>query len=229
MNTNKRNSKNGFTLVELLVVIAIVGVLGTVSVTSIFHLRKSADKTVALGSMRQLQIANTSYATENNGRFVPPQADVGGVTYEWFENPEFVSLIKSPESTYVSSGTPDVTLPITLMDPAVVRARGANYTSLEGSYGYTVPIGENALRQVQLRDPASSAVFITCGEPFVDHSTKSKIAYRHDEKALVAFYDGRAKPMTQDEIDEIDEIDSEGGATNVFWQATETPAAPPSP
>jgi prepilin-type N-terminal cleavage/methylation domain-containing protein/prepilin-type processing-associated H-X9-DG protein len=226
MIINKRNLKNGFTLVELLVVIAIIAVLVTISITSIFHFRKSADKTVALGSLRQLQIANTSYATENNGRFVPPQSDVDGVTYQWFENPEFVTWLKGSESTYSSSGTPDVTLPNTLMDPAVVRERGANYTSLEASYAYTVPIGGNALRQAQLRNPENSAVFITCGEPFVDHTTKSKIAYRHNERALVAFYDGHAKPII---LSDITRIDSEGGANNVFWQATEAPEVPPEP
>jgi prepilin-type N-terminal cleavage/methylation domain-containing protein/prepilin-type processing-associated H-X9-DG protein len=218
--SKKQNVKNGFTLVELLVVIVMIAVLATISVSVIFRFRKSADKTVALGALRQIQTANTNYAADYNGRFVSPQSDVDGITYRWFENPEFVSHIKGDDATYTSNGTPDVTLPISLMDPAVVRERSPKYTSLEASYGYAVALEDDAPRQSQLIDAARSAAFVTSSKPFVDHATKSEIAYRHNDKALAAFYDGHVKPVS---LSDMAAIDSQGGASNIFWKAKEAP------
>jgi prepilin-type processing-associated H-X9-DG protein len=67
-----------------------------------------------------------------------------------------------------------------------------------------------------------SAAFITANSPFVDHSTKSNIAYRHDErKAVVVYYDGHAGTILRQQVD------SKGDATNIFWQAvTEESLAP---
>lgn len=214
MRNQHTNPKKGFTLVELLVVIAIIAVLVTVSATAVLRARKSADKTGALASMRQLQIANVSYVGDHSGRFVAPEATVDGVNYKWFENPEFVSQLKGEQATYKSSGAPDVTLPISMMDPAVVRARPAKYTSLEASYGYTVALADKALKEASLLDASRSAVFITCDSAFV---TPSNVAYRHNGKALVAYYDGHVGEVPRSQVTGY-------GATHIFWKASETPA-----
>jgi len=101
MPTNRTSRPHGFTLVELLVVIAIIAVLVTITATMTFRFRKSADRTSAMNAMRQIQTANISYAMENAGSFVPPEAqqvDADGIetgeTYQWFENPDFISQLK---------------------------------------------------------------------------------------------------------------------------------------
>ncbi|MBC7980264.1 MAG: prepilin-type N-terminal cleavage/methylation domain-containing protein, partial [Armatimonadetes bacterium] len=137
MKIQPRQNSRGFTLVELLVVFVIIVVLVTVSITAIFRFRKSADKAVAIGNLRQLQSANTNYAVEHNGQFVPPSASVDGVTYEWYRNPEFIAALKGDDATFGSGGAPNLTLPLGLMDPAVVREKPAGYQALAASYGYT--------------------------------------------------------------------------------------------
>lgn len=223
MQNNQISRSRGFTLVELLVVIAIIAVLVTVTATMALRFRKVADRTSSMNTMRQIQTANISYATENSGKFVPPESretdENGmetGVTYPWFENPNFISHLKGEAGTFSGGGEPDVTLPASLLDPAVIRAKSAANTGLDDCFGYTAPPAGPAYRQAQLSNPGDSAAFITCDEPFIDHATTAKISYRHQDKALVVYYDGRAAILSKADISRID---SKGGATNVFWKA----------
>ena len=223
MQINRLSRSHGFTLVELLVVIAIIAVLATISATATIRFRAAADRSASIGALRQLQSANVSFATENGGSFVPPvakQVDASGVetgvTYKWFENPDFISHLKGEAATFPSSGAPDFSVPLALMDAAVVRKKSAENTTLDICFGYTTPQNVAVLKQARLSNPSSSAAFITCDSPFIDHPTKSKIAYRHQNKALVVYYDGRAAVITRADVTSID---SNGGATNPFWKA----------
>lgn len=210
MRSNVPHRASGFTLVELLVVITMIVVLVAISVSVAFRMRKSGDKVVAANNIRQIQTANMGYAMENGGRFVPPVGMVDDISYEWFENPVFVSQIKGEESTYRSGGTPDTSLDSAIMDPAVVRARAAGFKSLGSSYGYTRDAEEEPLIQARLIDPARSAAFITANVPFA--ADKSKISYRHSDKAIVAFYDGHAQFMGAADI-------SRKSSSDIFWKA----------
>lgn len=228
MKNTRNPSAPGFTLVELLVVIAIIAVLVTLTVTVSFSFRKQADRTSAMNAMRQLQIANISYATENSGSFVPPETDkkdASGVvtgTYKWFENPDFISQIKGQQATFSGGSEPDVSLPVSLMDRAVVRVKSIN-TRLNDCFGYTAPATGSPYRQAQLATPADSAAFITFDGPFVNHATRNQIAYRHKDKALVVYYDGRAAII---EKRDVDRIEGNGGASNPFWNASGGAVAP---
>lgn len=210
MKTKRFPRSTGFTLVELLVVMAIVVVLVAITATAVFRFRKSADKTLATNNLRQLQAANTAYAGEHNGRYVPPNATVEGVPYAWFENPYFVSQIKGDSATFISAATPDTSFPISMMDPAVVRARPANYKSLAASFGYTTPSAAAAGRQAQITDASRTAAFITADDAFADFGAKSNIAYRHNGKAIAVFYDGHAETLSTSDV-------SEKSATSAFW------------
>ena len=212
MQINRLTRSHGFTLVELLVVIAIIAVLATIAATATIRFRAAADRSASIGALRQLQIANISYATENGGSFVPPEANEVG----WFENPDFISHLKGEAATFPSSGAPDVSLSAEFMDAAVVRKKSAGNTTLDDCFGYTTPASSAALKQAQLSNPSASAAFITCDNPFIQHSTKTDIAYRHQNKALVVYYDGRAAVITKADVTSID---SKGGATNAFWKA----------
>lgn len=210
MKTYPSPSSRGFTLVELLIVIVIIVVLVAVTSAALFRFRKYSERILVTGNLRQIQAANAMYAAENNGKFVPPTANVDGVDYLWFENPYFVSQIKGETATFLSGGVADTSLPISCMDPSVVKTRPAGYKTLGASYGYTTPANALPLVQAQIIDSSRSAAFITASAPFADFASKANIAYRHSEKAIVVFYDGHTENLFLSDI-------SDKPADDPFW------------
>jgi prepilin-type N-terminal cleavage/methylation domain-containing protein/prepilin-type processing-associated H-X9-DG protein len=68
--------ERAFTLLELLVVIAVIALLIAILVPAMAAASSQA-RTAACGSnLRQLVLANTGYATENNGFYVPAAKDI---------------------------------------------------------------------------------------------------------------------------------------------------------
>jgi len=65
----------GFTLVELLLVVAIIVIVVAFILISLNQLQTRARATACLANQRQIALANNSYATDNNGRFVSPRTD----------------------------------------------------------------------------------------------------------------------------------------------------------
>ena len=218
MKINRYPRFRGFTLVELLVVIGIIAVLAVISTSAFLRFKKTADRTLATSNLRQLQTANAVYAGDHNGVFVAPTATVDGKSYEWYENPEFVSQLKGESATFKTAGDPDTSLAISLMDPAVVRLRPAGYTLLKASYGYTTPSTASAVRLAQLTDASRTAAFITANNAFANFMAKSNIAYRHNLKSIVVFFDGHTQLFSAADI-------SSKSETNVFWPPVQ-PAIP---
>lgn len=102
----------GFTLVELLVVITILFALSLASYTKF---RSAADKATSLGNLRQLQIANANYATDNNGQFVSSFAkdEDGKLTEKWDTNIDLLQALRGI-STKSSSGREARDAPVSL-------------------------------------------------------------------------------------------------------------------
>jgi prepilin-type N-terminal cleavage/methylation domain-containing protein/prepilin-type processing-associated H-X9-DG protein len=64
----KRNARgNVFTLIELLVVIAIIAILAALLLPSLQSARDTARKSSCMSNLRQLSLAQSSYAAENGG------------------------------------------------------------------------------------------------------------------------------------------------------------------
>ena len=65
----------GFTLIELLVVISIIAMLLSILLPSLSRAKESARRSVCSSNLRQLTLAWTAYAMENDEMFCSPDTD----------------------------------------------------------------------------------------------------------------------------------------------------------
>lgn len=65
---NIKNTKQSFTLLELLIVVAIIGILVSILLPSLNKARLKAKRALCLSNLKQLNIAQTLYSMDNNGK-----------------------------------------------------------------------------------------------------------------------------------------------------------------
>ncbi len=241
----KRFKKSkGFTLIEVLVVISIIAVLAALSMMGFGRFRNAADATRAMSSLRQLQIANTSYSTENNGRYCPVYAtdDKGNTNAKlhWHENPRFLGLLTGSDSALDTPALRKKNIPESLMDPKVFRQKKNLYNELQASYGMNHEVADNwgqkstesSVYVSSVVNPSLTCAFISSTDwiakytgrflwinsPFEGKTPDGKIAFRHDKKAMVVYYDGHIGTITPETFRAFDRKNS-NKYLQPFWTA----------
>lgn len=232
-----RPHRRGFTLVELLVVIVIIVVLASLSFFGFNRFRDYSDRVNSSRNLSQIQLANALYASDHNGRYVNQAAfGEGGQRSEfWYQNLAFLSYLTGGATN--ASGEPVRAAPSEFLDPKVYRAGRALHGSMAASYGMNqtgIDIqrgpdgsGRNVYFAARISNPSSSMAFATATDQRVNYNARfnfdpeedrktsdGAMAYRHNDKALIVYFDGHIGEMTRGDIEDIDD---RGGVNSAFW------------
>lgn len=233
-------NRGGFTLTELLVVILIIIVLASLTTIVFTSARKKAQLATATNRVADLQLANQSYAAEHGGRFVSTYAtdEEGGHpdARKWMHNPDFLEMLIGPDdSDNRAFGQPIYNYPEEILDPVALKA---GLDKLLGNFGYIeenmpggdwkTPGSNKFHTPSSIADPSRVAAFVTANDWLVRYSGRyiwfndpvdkitgdGRVAYRHDDKAIVVYYDGHTEAL---DIEDMKDLDRAGRRNNVFW------------
>ena len=234
--------RNGFTLVELLVVISIILVLAALSIMGFKRMREKADVVTTVKRIRGFTEANALYATDHNGKYVPVFAfdDDGQGAVQWHYNRAYLEALIGDKEAFGNSEVFEGIdgLPEQVLDPIVIRSKKRYWSRISASFGYNAenmsgggwgqPNIARSHTISSVSNPDETCAFITATDWLVLHSgcllwerspvegktENSKIAYRHQGKAVVAYYDGHTSLIS---INDMKEINRRGAVNNVFW------------
>lgn len=239
MKKSVRRAYRGFTLTETLVVILILTVVAVLGFIGLTRARAAGDRTATVAVMRQLQLANLSYSADHNGQYVPLSSmdENQNRINDWHQSSVFLSYLTGDTAALDRNQSITSQVPVSVLDPIVVRSKKRLWNRLFASYGYNregMPAlkasTDQSFKVSQVNSPSRTAAFITATDWIVVHksrflwenhpvegkTTDQRIAYRHGNKAVVVYYDGSSGLVSPADIRAID---AKGGAAHPFWKA----------
>lgn len=143
MKNTYPNQRLAFTLIELLTVIAIIGILAAILIPTVASVRDSAKSSVCVSNLRQIGLAASIYALDNNDRL--PNAGTG-TDPEWART--LADYISVPHTEVASIFVcPSVTVPV---QPS---SNQNDVVVTYGMHGGLMPRGQPAVSLGQIERP----------------------------------------------------------------------------
>ncbi|HBC88521.1 MAG TPA: hypothetical protein DCZ94_16360 [Lentisphaeria bacterium] len=185
-----------FTLIELLVVIAIIAILAALLLPALAKSKDYAKLIICLSTLKQLQLANTLYASENNDWYAPIwefRPDNTGERLSWDRHEAFRSCFGNStgrQSRWGEVGKPwnmnyydhwPVDYACPKSTKALADVKENNVCQMDLSYGYNrtdpSPTGTGGawiswsamyagFRQAEIKKPENKLFFADCGWDF---------------------------------------------------------------
>jgi len=212
-------TKRGFTLIELLVVIAIIAILMGILMPALQRVREQGKRIVCANNIKTMGLANTLYADDNDGWYVPIMDRTQGDNRYWPANKHFRELCGYKPRGVVTNEQWHAPKKFLCPSDRIAKKeiRDSQWDSWI-SYGYNLTdwyfsdwfgIGYAGHKITTVPNPANELIFTEShdwwlwwwGANYEDGwGCDGPTLYRHSEGVSLAFYDGHAEYRKKEKV-----------------------------